>query len=674
MTPDFLVTPATVTPAINDLLSPLNSAISDCAEALQTGQSPAAACQRLGDILQGLGRFQETIFWHTAALEETPNLAALYVNLGRLCIKQRRWEQATLYYEQAIQHDPTSATAYRSLGNLHAHLGQSEQALECRYQALMLRPDWATPQNQLKLGNLFLSAKQAERAIECYERSLQLQPSFQTHYNLAVTLTAQERWQEAKTAYQNALEINPDHAESYYGLCKVAEQENDLQQALIYCQQAVELSPNSFAACYTLGTLLLKLNRWENAALAYQQALELNPEFAWSHHNLGYVLLKQGRLQEAQEMLQYATQHLSESPWSYCHLAEVFNQQGQWGQASAAFLNVVQLQADLPGIYYRLGHVLRRYLETGVEAAIAEYQDSATASPEFYAETAQELKQINQLDGAYFCYRMALHLQPNRSDWYTELEQIWAAREQLQARLAELRAELAQHPEQSWLYTELGNLLSNQGEAAEARLLHRQGGILRGWQRAATREYSFAHDWFTHNIPVWTEHLQRFVNLPVNALEIGSFEGMSSCWLLDYILTHPEAKLTCIDLYFQESFGLNIAKTGSPEKIIKIAAESHQTLASLESQAYDLIYIDGNHLADHAQQDAHLSWRLLKPGGLLIFDDYEWSDANYPGQETKIGIDAFMATVQSEVEVLHRAYQLIVRKSVPANVASNVAR
>jgi len=651
-------------------LARLNWAIEACATAVESGDPPAESCRLLGDILQGLGRFEETIFWHTIALESNPSLANIYAGLGRLCIKQQKWQQATGYYEQAVRRDPNFAVAYRSLANLYTQQGQLEQAAEYRYQAVRLRPDWATPLNQLKLGNLFLDFKQIDRAIACYQHGLQIQPNFQTYYNLAVVLTAERRWAEATTAYQNALQINPDHADSYYGLCKVAEQQSDLQKALAYCQQTVERSPNSFAACYTLGTLFLKLKRWEDAALAYQQALALKPDFAWSHHNLGYVLLQQGRLQEAGDRLQYATQHLSDSPWSYCHLAEVFNQQGQWGQASAAFLKAVQLQADLPGIYYRVGHVLRRYLETGVEVSIAEYQQSAIPSPDFYTQTAEELKKINQLDGAYFCYRIALHLQPNRSDWYAELEQIWSAREQLHARLTELRANLAQHPEQSWLYTELGNLLSNQGEAAEARLLHRQASILRGWQRAATREYSFAHDWFTHNIPVWTEHLQRFVNTPVNALEIGSFEGMSTCWLLDYILTHPDARLTCIDLYFQESFDINIAKTGTPEKIIKLTAESHQTLASLKSQSYDLIYIDGNHLAAHAQQDANLSWVLLKPGGLLVFDDYEWSDPNYPGQETKIGIDAFLATVQSEVEILYQGYQLIVRKKVVTSFSS----
>ncbi len=647
-------------------LSQLNRAIEACAAAMQAGQSPAQACQMLGNILQGLGRFEETIFWHTAALEPQPNLAKLYASLGRLCIKQQQWRQAMLYYEQAVQQDPTLATSYRSLANLATQQGQLEQAVEYRYRALQLRPDWATPLNQLKLGNLFLNFNRTDRAIECFQRGLEIEPSFQTYYNLAVVLTAEGRSAEAKAAYQNALEINPDHADSYYGLCKVAEQQNDLQQALTHCQQAVERSPDSFAASYTLGTLLLKLNRWEDAAVAYQQALKLNPEFAWSHHNFGYVLLRQGQLQAAAERLQYATQHLPDSPWSFYHLAEVYNQQGQWGLAAAAFLSAAQLQADLPGIYYHLGHVLRRHLAAGVEAAIAGYQPNAT--PEFYAETAAALKQVNQLDGAYFCYRIALHLQPNRNDWYSELEQIWATREQLYARMAELRAGLEQDPNHSWLYTELGNLLANQGEAAEASKLHRQGGILRGWQRAETRGYHFTHDWFTHNIPVWTERLQRFVNTPVNALEIGSFEGMSTCWLLDYILTHPEAKLTCIDLYFQDNFDLNVAKTGSPEKIIKIAAESHETLAGLTPNAYDLIYIDGNHLADHAQQDAVLAWPLLKPGGILVFDDYEWSDANHPGQETKLGIDAFMATVQPEIEILHQGYQLIARKTVLAAV------
>ncbi|MFM7423404.1 MAG: tetratricopeptide repeat protein [Elainella sp.] len=646
-------------------LTQLNEAILDCQQTLDNRDSPTAPCQRMGDLLQGLGRFQEAVFWHTAA-HESPDYASLYASLGRLCIKQRQWERAIQYYEQAIAINPNMATVCRTLANLYSQQGDQQREVEFRYRALQLRPDWATARNQLKLGNLFMQLNQAKQAIECYQCGLRLDfNQFSIHYNLAVALTSQGQWSDAIAAYQQAIKLNPDHADSYYGLCKVAELENDLRTALTYCQQAVQLSPDSFAARYTLGTLFLKLERWEDAALAYRQGLELRPDFAWSHHNLGYALLKQGNFTEAVEKLSYAALHLPDSAWTHHHLGESFRQQKAWDEAIVAFLKAIQLQADLPGVYYRLGHVIRQRLATDLEAAIAQFQQQlpVEASAEFYAEVAALLQRGNQLDGAYFCYRLALHLRPNRSDWYSEVEQLWSKREQLHRRIDELRQDIQQDPNQSWLYPELGNLLANQGDPEEASLIHRQCSILRGWQRAALREYRFTHDWFTHNIPVWTEHLQRFVDAEVNALEIGSFEGMSTCWLLDYILTHPQARLTCIDLYFQENFDINVAKTGAPEKIIKLAAESHACLASLEPATYDLIYIDGNHLADHAQRDAALSWPLLKPGGLLIFDDYEWSDANYPGQETKVGIDAFIVSVRPQIEILYQGYQLIARKA-----------
>jgi tetratricopeptide (TPR) repeat protein len=651
--------------ALPSPLSQLNDAILACQQVLDSREAPVTVCRRLGDLLQGLGRFQEAVFWHTAA-HESPDYATLYASLGRLCIKQRQWDKAIDYYRQAIEIDPNLATVYRTLANLYSRQGDQQQEVEFRYRALQLRPDWATARNQLKLGNLFMQLNRPEQAIECYQRGIQLDSDqFFLHYNLAVALTSQGQWQDSMTAYQQAITLNPDHADSYYGLCKVAEQQNELQIALNYCQQAVQLSPDSFAARYTLGTLFLKLGRWEDAALVYRQGLELNPDFAWSHHNLGYALLKQGNLPEAIDRLSYAATHLTDSPWTYHHLGEALSQQQDWDKAIVAFMQAIRLQADLPGVYYRLGYVVRRRLATDLEATIAYFQQHlpVAAEADFYAEVAGRLQQGNQLDGAYFCYRLALHMQPKRSDWYSEVERLWARREQLHQRISELRQSIQQDPNQSWLYPELGNLLANQGDTEEANQLHRQCSLLRGWQRAALRQYRFSHDWFTHNIPVWTEQLQRFVDTEVNALEIGSFEGMSTCWLLDYILTHPKARLTCIDLYFQANFDINVAKTGAPEKIIKYAAESHTCLASLEPEAYDLIYIDGNHLADHARQDAVLSWPLLKPGGLLIFDDYEWSDANYPGQETKVGIDAFIASVRPQIEILHQDYQLIARKA-----------
>lgn len=648
-----------------------------CEQALKGQSQLAVACQGLGDLLQGMGRFQEAIFWHTAAREKQPNRAVVYANLGRLCVRQQQWQQAMAYYEQAVQIEPNFAIAYKHLANLYTRAGQREQAADYRYRAVTLRPDWATARNQLKLGNLLLEVNKVDQALDCYRRSVELDPdAYHTHYNLAVALTSQERWAEAAAAYQQALTINPNHADSYYGLCKVAEGQNDTQAAVEYCQRAVELSPNSFAAHHTLATLLLKLNRWEEAADAYYRGLKINPDFGWSYHNLGYALLKQGKLEEAVTQLRRAIELLGDSPWTYLHLGDALSQQGKWDEAIAIFLTVIQLQDDLHGVYHNLGYAVRKRVANDIETVIAQYQQTlATAShysSAFYRQVAAKLSDINQMDAAYFFYRMALHLEPNHSDLYTEVKQGWSKREQLNQWIAELRQSIRKKPNNSWLYTQLGNQLAEQGDGNEAVTVHRQGLALKGWHHVVTKSYVFTRDWFSHNIPVLTEKLQRFVNAKVNALEIGSFEGMSTCWLLDYILKHPAAKLTCIDPYFQENFDLNIAKTGAPEKIIKLVGHSQQLLATLEPESYDFIYIDGCHWAEQVRQDAILAWPLLKPGGLIVFDDYEWSDPNHPGQDTKIGIDAFLASVRSHVEIVHQEYQLIVKKQVTADYGDSL--
>ena len=48
---------------------------------------------------------------------------------------------------------------------------------------------------------------------------------------------------------------------------------------------------------------------------------------------------------------------------------------------------------------------------------------------------------------------------------------------------------------------------------------------------------------------------------------------------------------------------------------------------------FDLVYIDGSHSAKDVLLDSLLAWRLLRPGGAMIWDDYEWAlpwvDAEY---------------------------------------------
>ncbi|MBW4494065.1 MAG: class I SAM-dependent methyltransferase [Oscillatoria princeps RMCB-10] len=192
--------------------------------------------------------------------------------------------------------------------------------------------------------------------------------------------------------------------------------------------------------------------------------------------------------------------------------------------------------------------------------------------------------------------------------------------------------------------------------------------------------YQFTQDWFSWNIPILQVYLGRFAHRPdLQFLEIGSWEGRSTCWLLENILTHESGKITCIDTFegsvehkhfeagylnsIEERFDFNIAIAGAREKVTKIVGMSQEVMRALPLNCYDTIYIDGSHLPSDVLADAVLSWGLLKVGGLMIFDDYDFEFINSPDLNTKIGIDAFLTAFKRKIKILHVGGQVILEKT-----------
>lgn len=181
------------------------------------------------------------------------------------------------------------------------------------------------------------------------------------------------------------------------------------------------------------------------------------------------------------------------------------------------------------------------------------------------------------------------------------------------------------------------------------------------------KNYKFTTDCFTMRIPKWSEILEPFQGQPnVHYLEIGVAEGRSALWMLENILTHPTARITCLDIFVRknlyERFLSNLILSGFSEKVTIIKGRSQETLRSLPLNSYDIVYIDGSHTAPDVIVDATLSWALLKKGGIMIFDDYMWEWKLPPQDRPKIAIEAFLRIFKNEMQVLHQEYQVIIKK------------
>ena len=489
-------------PSIQPMYPRLTNALTACEQALQPSFQPVdfvMACQKLGNLLQGMGRFEDAALWHTQALSPQPDFAQVYAGVGRAYILQRKWQAAAIAYQKVLSYNSNSAEAYWRLGAIALHQDQREQALHYWYHALALDPKKSTVEGHIRLGHAFRKLGEIAHALACYRR---------------------------------AIRLNISRSDGYHFLTQVLIEQGRFDDAIATCRQATEQLEQPSWAFYQWGALLRQQGHVDDALAMFSQAMTHDPEYPWSRHDTVEILLAQR----------------------------------QWQKA-----------------------------------------------------------------------------------------------------IAQSHATLAVQPF-PWAYSQLGQALIAEGQREEAIACYQAASDLRGWHLCKQRDYQFTQDWFTHNIPFWQTLLQELMGVAyVNALEVGSFQGMSACWLLDNVLTDSTAHLTCIDPGVQPEFHINLAKTGVANKVTHIADSSHQVLPTLANEAYDFIYIDGCHLASHVHKDGLLAWPLLKPRGFLIFDDYLWTDPQYPGQDPKLGIDQFLDTMRHQMQVVHHEYQVIAKKVSPTS-------
>ena len=181
-------------------------------------------------------------------------------------------------------------------------------------------------------------------------------------------------------------------------------------------------------------------------------------------------------------------------------------------------------------------------------------------------------------------------------------------------------------------------------------------------------KYEFTVDWFTNNLPTWTKLFSTYNRKPISFLEIGTYEGRSAVWALENILQHPESKIFCVDDWktpgtfkrFQKNIAADPAFKGKVH-VFKGPARDSLKHPKVLQQQFDIIYIDADLHSSSVMEHAVLAFPLLKPGGILIFDDYTYSkhrDNRCPKQ----AIDAFINAYAEDIRVISARWQVIIQK------------
>ena len=281
------------------------------------------ALNNLGLAHQALGRFDEAISVYQEGLALSPDQPQLHANLatardlqagiyslaahrhyqvGARAARAGRTEAAIAAWQQAIAESPKYLKAYLQLADLYFKKRAYELAIQTYLSAIrrVSESELAQPAGVAdifyNLGNTYLSAQQLESAVSAYQQAVDINPEMVSAWaNMGSALLEMERFDSAIAACQSALKahtttlslgkgsrVSPSELRSVEFTLKTAE----AIKAGEYTMQAYRVWRQGVSAG-NRGDLRTALGLWE-------QAVALSPRYTTAHENLtwGYFNLK----------------------------------------------------------------------------------------------------------------------------------------------------------------------------------------------------------------------------------------------------------------------------------------------------------------------------------------------------------------------------------------------
>lgn len=200
------------------------------------------------------------------------------------------------------------------------------------------------------------------------------------------------------------------------------------------------------------------------------------------------------------------------------------------------------------------------------------------------------------------------------------------------------------------------------------------------------KEYKFTETWFDDVAkPTWEKIFQQLPS-PKSILEIGCYEGKATTWLCDNVLSGNDVKYDVIDTFEgslsepgmvnakellsqnQSNIEMNFLHNTSFHPHINFTIHKGYSQLILPTfsleETYDFIYVDASHRADDTFVDAYYAAKMLKRGGIIIFDDFLWKDPKnmHVVNSPQLAVEVFNTMYHDQYQILFTGYQVGMQK------------
>ncbi len=244
--------------------------------------------------------------------------ARLQDGIGKHQSGDRR--RAEIIYRSILQESPSHAGAWHMLGLLSFQQKRYEQAKVEIERALALCDTKAVYHNNH--GAVLRELGQHNEAKTAFQKALDIRPNYPDALsNLALSQRDSGELSEAYETFRRVLEMDPSHANSLRYIGKLCRGLDRLDEALLHFKRLVQQLPEDFEGWINLAQLFASSKQAASSVNAYRQAVRIRPQDANVRKAFANSLSSYGDVTEAKvQFAEAARLQPDRSSWRFLHL------------------------------------------------------------------------------------------------------------------------------------------------------------------------------------------------------------------------------------------------------------------------------------------------------------------------------------------------------------------
>ncbi len=200
------------------------------------------------------------------------------------------------------------------------------------------------------------------------------------HYNLALELMDQGRWDEALHHCREVLKLFPEEADTHNNVGRILSHQGKRKDAVEHYRRAIQANPLHLAALNNLGMALIEEEQWEEAALHFENAVHHNPQAADPRFNLGRCRARQGKPADAMRHYREALKLNPAMAQAHLNLGSLLAKNANFSEAQKHFSAALKLHPNDPTVHLNLALLFAQ--QAKVEEAIPHLRRAIELDPQ----------------------------------------------------------------------------------------------------------------------------------------------------------------------------------------------------------------------------------------------------------------------------------------------------